>query len=39
MPPELQKELDEENERIIDDWIEQKHAHEIVVSPDDDTEE
>lgn len=30
MPPELQKQLDEQTELIIDDWIEQKHAHEIV---------
>ena len=30
MPPELLRELDEETERIIDDWVEQKHAHEVV---------
>lgn len=33
MPPELQSQLDEQTEQIIDDWIEQKHAHEIVVNP------
>lgn len=31
MPPELQKELEAETERAVDDWIEQKHAHEVVV--------
>ena len=30
MPPELAKELDEETERIIDDWVEQKHTREIL---------
>ena len=29
MPPELQKQVDELAEQAVDDWIEQKHAHEV----------
>lgn len=40
-PPELQfvpdwnKFIDELAEQAVDDWIEQKHAHEIVLNPPD----
>ena len=30
MPPELQKQIDELAEQAVDDWVEQRHAHEIV---------
>lgn len=37
MPPELQKELDEMAEQAVNDWQEQRHAHEIVTNlPEDD---
>jgi hypothetical protein len=35
MPPEIAKELDEMAEQAIDDWTEQRHAHEIVKNEDD----
>lgn len=34
MPPELQKQVDELAEQAVDDWVEQKHAHEIVQDDD-----
>lgn len=32
MPPKIQKQIDELAEQAIDDYVEQKHAHEIVLN-------
>lgn len=39
MPPEIARALDEMAEIAVDDWQEQRHAHEVVVVDVDDTDD